>query len=236
MPLCLSPDAPIGQLVAERPGRARTFLRHRIDYCVGMRSVAEACEAQGIAPEHVLAEIARQEAAEGPGREESWLEAPLPELVAHIVAVHHGYLKSALPRLSRRLAEVLKRRAASSPELVEVAAIFGRFEAELTAHMPKEEQVLFPLIVRMSRGEASAPQRAFARNPIRVMVDEHAASLRDLAALRALTDDFSPPPGADEAHRALLAELEVLEADTFVHVHLENHVLFPRTLALAPRR
>ena len=37
-----------------------------------------------------------------------WYAAPLGELVHHIVAVHHGYMKTALPRLRSLAPTVLK--------------------------------------------------------------------------------------------------------------------------------
>ena len=49
-----------------------------------------------------------------------------------------------------------------------------------------------------------------------------------LATLRALANDFVPPEGACTSWRALLLRCEQLEADLMAHVHLENHVLFPR--------
>jgi len=52
-----------------------------------------------------------------------------------------------------------------------------------------------------------------------------------LATFRALANDFVPPEGACTSWRALLLRCEQLEADLMAHVHLANHVLFPRALA-----
>lgn len=70
--------------------------------------------------------------------------------------------------------------------------------------------------------------------PIRVMEHEHDRAGELLAELRTLTDDFAPPEWACATFRALYQGLEELEASMHVHVHLENNILFPRALRLAP--
>jgi regulator of cell morphogenesis and NO signaling len=57
--------------------------------------------------------------------------------------------------------------------------------------------------------------------------DEHAAKLE---RLRELASNFVAPPEACTSWRALFLRCEQLEEDIMAHVHLENHVLFPRAL------
>jgi regulator of cell morphogenesis and NO signaling len=45
--------------------------------------------------------------------------------------------------------------------------------------------------------------------------------------MRALTRGYATPEWGCRTYRVLVSELEALEADTFRHVHLENHVLVP---------
>jgi len=63
--------------------------------------------------------------------------------------------------------------------------------------------------------------------------DELGALLRDL---RSLTGDFTVPDDGCASYRALFDGLEELEADTHLHVHKENNVLFPRVVLLDERR
>jgi hypothetical protein len=48
------------------------------------------------------------------------------------------------------------------------------------------------------------------------------------ARLRELAQDFVLPPAACGTWRALYLGLEEFERDVMQHIHLENHVLFPR--------
>jgi regulator of cell morphogenesis and NO signaling len=77
---------------------------------------------------------------------------------------------------------------------------------------------------------------ARAQMPIRVMMQEHDDHAVALARTRALTADLVPPPEACATWRALYLGLAELEADLHAHIHLENHVLFPRALRDASPR
>jgi len=59
---------------------------------------------------------------------------------------------------------------------------------------------------------------------------EHDDHGRNLAIIRELTDNLTPPEEACTSWRALYLRLEALEAELMEHIHLENHVLFPRAL------
>lgn len=103
-----------------------------------------------------------------------------------------------------------------------LASTFG----ELSQHMANEERVLFPMI-RAGLGRAAAP-------PIEVMRAEHEDHARALARTRELTGDLVAPPEACATWRSLYAGLVRLEAELMEHVHLENHILFPRVLDQGP--
>jgi regulator of cell morphogenesis and NO signaling len=63
--------------------------------------------------------------------------------------------------------------------------------------------------------------------------DELGALLQDL---RTSTNDYSVPDDGCASYRALFDGLAQLEADTHLHVHKENNVLFPRVVVLEDRR
>ena len=51
-----------------------------------------------------------------------------------------------------------------------------------------------------------------------------------LDEIRVSTNDYTPPIGGSENHRALYQALRELEADLLEHIHLEDSLLFPRAL------
>ena len=99
--------------------------------------------------------------------------------------------------------------------------------------MHKEEEILFPLVRQIEGGATDGFHCGSIAHPIRQMEAEHEAAGQAISRLRELTDAFTPNAEACNTHRALLAGLAEFESDLHRHVHKENNVLFPRTLALA---
>ena len=154
-------------------------------------------------------------------------------LVDHVVAVHHVYLWTELPRLSALVAKVTLAHGLRHPELRDVAASFDELRSDLEPHMLKEERVLFPMIRELA--VASAPLTfhcGSVRNPISVMLREHDQAGAQLARLRALTAGYAPPEDGCASYEACYRALAELEADTHLHIHKENNLLFPMVVRM----
>ena len=113
------------------------------------------------------------------------------ELVKHIVAGHHAYVRGAIPVIAGHLAKVVEAHGQRHPETAAIAAHFDIVARELTLHMMKEEQVLFPYITALAEAAqfgTPPPPDLFGtvQNPSRTMEIEHQAAGAELAALRAL--------------------------------------------------
>src|SRR5574342_508627 len=96
----------VGQIAAEQPWAGRVFEKYKIDFCCGGgRPLGEVCRERGLSAEALLTEVQDSAPANGAaGRD--WAAAPLVELMAHIVATHHAYLRRELPLIEPRLAKV----------------------------------------------------------------------------------------------------------------------------------
>ena len=141
--MMIQSDSIVGQLAAEHPLATRVFHRHGIDFCCdGGRKLQEACAAQGVDTGMVLEEI-RKELSNTTIPEERWGQAPLEDLVQHILVAYHGPLKEELPRLESMARKVLEVHGDKDPEtLSEVVEVYAGLKAELSQHMVKEEQIL----------------------------------------------------------------------------------------------
>jgi regulator of cell morphogenesis and NO signaling len=230
----------LAEVAAKSLGAVRTLESHGLDYCCGGKQLFdEACLAKGISPESVMQEIEQVQGANTPER--NWQTAPLGELVKHIVATHHEYLKLELPALASRMEKVHEVHGARDPEnLNRMADLFGSLRQEMEMHMHKEEVILFPFIEQYGQAAAQGqpmPPVPFGSiaNPIAMMEREHVGAGDALGEIRALTHDYRLPPYACSTVRALYEGLQALEADLHVHIHLENNILFPRSIALERR-
>ncbi len=217
-------DTKVGNLAVQHPQATRVFARHGIDFCCGGgQSLRAACEAQGLETQVVLAEI-EQELAVGDEIGGDWDQAPLSDLIDHILITYHRPLDEELPRLETMARKVLEVHGDKDPQrLSELLNVYLGLKAELQQHMMKEEQILFPLIKQ--------GQGAMASGPISVMEREHESAGSALKQLRVLANDYEVPAEACNTWRALWHGLAALENDLHQHIHLENNILFPRALA-----
>lgn len=231
----------LAEVVDAHPQLAREFERRGLDYCCGgRRTLAEACARQGLDPDLTVAELAA--AAQGSVAAE-WTTMTADALVDHLEATHHRYLWDEMPRLSALLDKIVSVHGGRHPELSEISACFAQLRADLEPHMLKEERMLFPMIRQLASATAAASFHCGSlRNPISVMLSEHDAVGDLLATLRQLTGGYQPPADGCSSYIACFAALAELEADTHLHIHKENNVLFPmvmdveavRTAAMQP--
>jgi len=216
---------------------AAIFERHGIDFCCGgQQSLDEACRAAGVGRDVVLEELGAL-AASPTTPAPRYAEWGPAFLVDYIVANHHAYVRRALPIVDGHAQKVAEKHGPRHPELVEIARIFAGVVSEMTQHMMKEEQILFPyikaLVSRASDGCPSTPSPfGTVRNPIRMMEMEHESAGGAMQRIRELSRGYAPPDDACTTYRAMLHELQEFELDLHQHVHLENNILFPRAVAL----
>jgi regulator of cell morphogenesis and NO signaling len=210
----------LAELATMHPAASRVFHRYGLDYCCGGRqSLGAVCSAKGLDPQTILTAIASEEARVELPR---WDTAPLADLIGFIVERYHKGVRSELPALIS-LAERVEKRHAASPACPRgLHDLLECLHERVVDHLEKEERVLFPMILD-GLGRRAA-------GPMRVLEDEHDEHGRDLGRIRQFTNNFTPPAGACPTWRALYLRLAALEAEFMDHVHLENHVLFPRAL------
>ena len=219
----------LGDLVATRPEAARVLDRFGLDYCChGDRTLDDACAAAGLDPRVVGA--AMPEADDGESA--LWTDLEPPALADDILATHHAYLHEELPLLDALAAKVVSVHGERHPELHDVQRLFVAVRDDLEPHLAKEERVLFPAIHAIAAGRRDFPFGSI-ENPIRMMDVEHDRAGELLAELRTATHGYAVPHDACASYRSLYERLAELEHDTHVHIHKENHVLFPAAVALA---
>ena len=214
-------ETPIGQIAARHPLATRVFARHQIDFCCGGGlPLGEAISRKGLDADTILDEVNREILAPV-SPETDWSDAPIEDLIAHILTDFHAPLREELPRLDAMAQKVARVHGERAPDVrPALASTFTGLRQELEQHMDKEETILFPMI-QQGRG-------AMAGAPMSVMVHEHESAGQALARLRELTDDYVVPEGACNTWQALWHGLAALEESTHQHIHLENNILFPR--------
>lgn len=226
----------IGQIVAKDFRAADVFKKYKIDFCCGgKKTIEQACKDKNIDTIALRRELENLGEHQGT-RSENFMEWNLGFLADYIINTHHAYVKAAMPLLLDYTQKVARVHGDRHPEAVDVAEIFVEVANELSTHMIKEEKVLFPYIKQLADAETSK-QNVFApfgtiKNPVSMMEHEHDSVGEMCEKIRQLTNDYTPPAGACATFRVSYAKLKEFEDDLHRHIHLENNILFPRSIKL----
>jgi regulator of cell morphogenesis and NO signaling len=229
----------VRDLALEIPNATRIFERMKIDYCCGgNKSLGDACAIAGVeleALERLFAEAA--ESNKPQNGVPDFQKLTLTDLISHILASHHVYTQNEMARLQLLIAKVIAAHGQNHPELPHMGELFERLCADLTPHMLKEENVLFPYIEELEASllqNRPAPFAPFGtvKNPIRMMMMEHDTAGDLLRELRALSSNYAVPADGCISYQTLYRALEVFEQDLHQHIHLENNILFPRAVEM----
>ncbi len=224
----------VGNVVARCPALSRVFEEAGIDYCCGgKKPLDEACREKGLDSQAFL--VTLEESAQT-SSEEPVVDAAamsLIGLVDHIEQTHHAYLRSEFPRLEEMTKKVESVHGEKNPRLAQIRETFLAMVTELSSHMMKEEQILFPMVRQLDASDTAPAFRCGSlANPIRQMESEHTQAGSALEELRELSDDYTPPDWACATYRAMLDAFIHLEGDLHLHIHKENNVLFPRAIEI----
>lgn len=219
----------VSQIVASNYQTAKVFSRYGIDFCCkGGIPLSKACLDKDINITEIieaLEDAMRLTNADEPSHTD------LVVLIEHIETVHHKYVKETIRVLQPYLNKVQIVHSDRHPELNIIVDEFSQCAQELSAHMMKEELVLFPYIKAMYESKKKGfvlakPHFGHVDNPIRMMEHEHVTEGERFQRIAELTDGYTPPKDACQTYRVAFSMLKEFEADLHRHIHLENNVLF----------
>lgn len=226
----------IGELVAKNYKTASVFKKHKIDFCCnGNRTISEACERKNIDTAELINELNNTLINQEQNIDFNAWELDL--LADYIEKTHHRYVVSKIDEIKPFLNKVARVHGDHNPELKEIEILFNQSAQELTHHMQKEEQVLFPFVRNMVAAKLEqkpVPQPHFGtiENPIAMMKHEHQNEGERFEKIAALSDNYNPPSHACNTYRVTFALLKEFEDNLHQHIHLENNILFPKAVEL----
>lgn len=228
----------IREIVTADPSAAGVFERFEIDLCSQADAQLErVCTELQLSVDQVLEKLADAESQAKGAIAPDLENYSLARLIQYIVRTHHQTVRQELPRFAELSQRIASKHSEKAPQYRSVATLIEQLRAEMFAHLEKEEQMLFPYIVRLEEAledRSPAPCACFrsVAQPVSVMVREHDSAEGLLAQLRQLTNGFQPPAWACPRNAAFHASLAAFEADLRKHVHIENDLLFPQAITL----
>ncbi|HDK0355975.1 TPA: iron-sulfur cluster repair protein YtfE [Escherichia coli] len=149
-------DQPLGELALSIPRASALFRKYDMDYCCGgKQTLARAAARKELDVEVIEAELAKL--AEQP-IEKDWRSAPLAEIIDHIIVRYHDRHREQLPELILQATKV-ERVHADKPSVPKgLTKYLTMLHEELSSHMMKEEQILFPMIKHTTNNVTPPPE------------------------------------------------------------------------------
>ncbi|EII2009277.1 iron-sulfur cluster repair di-iron protein ScdA [Staphylococcus pseudintermedius] len=214
----------VADIVTHYPKTADVFRKHGIDFCCGGQiSLEEAVSNHpklSLTP--LLQELEDASQQQGEGMQPQYLS--VPSLIQYIQARYHDTLREEFKQLTPYVTKLSRVHGPNHPNLVTLKSTFDAFKSAMLTHTDEEDQNAFPKLVRSANGETAEDIDAVVQS----LVDDHDEAGALLQQMRELTHDFQPPAEACGTWRLVYDRIAHLERETHAHVHLENHVLFPK--------
>jgi regulator of cell morphogenesis and NO signaling len=211
----------ISALVASDYRTAAVFTAHGIDFCCGGGvSLGKACGRDNIDLNQMLDEL-RTALDSAPQRQ--YQSMSNGTLIDVVISEHHAYVRRTVPIIRSYLSKLCTVHGTRHPELYSISTLFSESATALIEHMDLEESELFPNI-------------RYEEVPVNLdhFKKEHEIEGARFKEISALTHGYICPADGCQTYRVAFAMLADFERDLHKHVHLENNILFPRTLSTQP--
>ncbi len=226
----------IADVVSSNIKSAHVFKKYGIDFCCGGGiSIAKACEKKNINVNSLIQDLNNLDDKVLPSQNfNNW---ELDFLADYIVNTHHSYVTESIELITDYAVKVVKVHGEAHPPVFKIYELFTQVAEELTSHMQKEELILFPYIKKLASAKRESGSVMLAPfgsvlNPINMMESEHEFVGNLLKEIADVSNNYNPPEWACNTFKALYAKLDEFEQDLHIHVHLENNILFPKSIKL----
>lgn len=212
----------IGKIVAAHPNTVDVLNKYKIDFSFkGNTTLEEAIREKNLKEYDVVGEmdLAVDEFKLMNSKVIYWENEPLDKILDFIEGHHHVFMTETL----RKIDSLIEKNTAEIP--LELKVLFAQLKTDMVDHQKKEEDNLFTLLREYSRNKSTDLRHEIVKYMIETE-GEHDEAGRLFNEINTMTNDFTIPPGAPGALRKVYTLLDELEKETFIHIHMENSILF----------
>lgn len=217
----------VAEIVLEYPDTIPVMNAYKVDYCCnGYETLEVALNKMETEVDLIVKDLHKAIKSQTLTEVVDWKAKKNSEIINYILNKHHTYMKTVLKELNELVFTVLRVHFKNhGDQLLQVHHLVGLLKTDLEAHLVKEEEVLFPMIIEYENSNDKLI-RDQIRELIRSTEHEHDVAGDLFKELEKVTLNFTPPLDACSSYKRVFQLIESLEKDTFNHIHLENSVLF----------
>ena len=155
-------------------------------------------------------------------------------LVTILITHYHNNTRGNIICIYDLAQKVSVKHSYMHPELSKLTEALFLFD-DLLFHFKKEEQILFPNIIRLMKKAAVVEASTYTKfglvkELVLFMQKENYAIIRKLMVLRELTNNYMIPGDACSYYRSLFERMKEFEKCLLLYIHLENGNLFPKAI------
>ncbi|HLP53604.1 MAG TPA: DUF542 domain-containing protein [Fluviicola sp.] len=228
------------ELAIHVPASIRLFEKYELDYYRnGGQTLRAACAGKGLSFEAVDNELSQLRESAKIVYSFTLEDMSTERLVDFINGRYHANEQALLNGMQEDMERLLADPACGQHERLEsFVPLFVQLKAQLLLHSDEEDEVLFPLMRRLSEQRRNRMLKdtpgksAKLKQAIAALSKEHEVIINLLEAVKTAARQFSVPADASPGYGALMHNLLLFEQDMHMHLHIENNILFPRLLAL----
>lgn len=219
----MNKETQIKDFIAVYPSLTKLFIENHVDYCCnGHRTLLEASVHHGFDVDVMLLKIEKViSQSQSTYHFNEILAMNVQELENYIENKHHTYIKEKLPIAHELITKIVRAHGVNHSELLEVSHVFGLIQADLNTHLLREEIILFPMFSEMKSNEET-------QEGINILKKEHEQVGEYIHRLQHLTHDYLVPDDACPTFKKTYELLQEIQEDIFMHIYLENSVLFEK--------
>jgi len=227
----------VGEIANRQPSTIEVFEQLGIQYCChGGDTVEAICKHLGLPVKGVLGELNRV-ADSNSTIKAPWADPILEVLMGNLLRTRKILVQHDLPCIQQLAHTVSSCHLREHPNALHLAYLSATLAHEVTSHFTDEAQTLFPKIRELELayvGSSSATVRLDnVRNDLAHMTHEHGAVGDLLSRIRDVTEDYNGTATECPSYRELCEKLKGLDGEIRQEVHLEDNVLFDRSLQIS---
>ncbi len=224
----------LAKIVSLMPAAAKILEKYNLDFCCrGKQTLSESITDNSEKLLEVTKELNILFNEKNKAGDINYTNLGISKLVDHILNTHHRYVKEYSPLIHGHLKKITEKHSGRHPELIKIEQLFSEIKLDMDQHMMKEEVILFPRIKQIDsqwKDKNIEKEMIQIEAPIHMMEAEHEIAGEILNKLKELSNNYTAPEDACTTYRLAFDELKYFEHDLHQHVHLENHILFPKAI------
>ncbi len=162
---------------------------------------------------------------------------PVREIIAYLKMTHASYLNNTVTDIEQKIKSLELEGNEDKKYIALIRNFFEGYKSELTEHIMREEDVVFPYVLAVdeiikSEQFTDKNKKVFESFSIEEYEEEHDDVEEKLMDLRTIMIKYVAPPANTNLYHSIIQDLFRLEEDLNYHSRIEDKVLIPKIILM----